>query len=386
MGTTPALDFPYPESSDYVADGATAIQNLAEAVEDTLLGANYAGRYRNLLYNGEMRIAQRGTLATGVSTSGYFTVDRWGIAQSSIGAWTLQQSNDTGLTPSGFRSYLYVRNTTADAAPAASDYVHLFQRLEGQDLLHLRKGTAEALPLSLSFYVYTNKTGTYVAELEDYDTGRGVSASYTVPVANVWTKIEVTFPPDTTGMLNNDNGLSLALNFWLGAGSNYTSGTLQTSWATQVNANRAPGQVNLADSTANYFSITGVQLEVGPKPTPYEHLPIVEDFQRCLRYYYNSVPVSSYYNIFNAGNFASATMRFPVRMRATPGITFYDNLGAAGVISVANAGGGFQNGLVAPAFLAISVDGWRFDAGAAGGVLGNNGMLYLSRYEALAEL
>ena len=79
---------------------------------------------------------------------------------------------------------------------------------------------------------------------------------------------------DTTGALDNDNAISLyCLTFWLGAGTNYTSGTLQTSWGSLTTANRAVGQVNLADSTSNEWYITGVQLEAGTSASDFEFLP-----------------------------------------------------------------------------------------------------------------
>jgi IS4 transposase len=87
-------------------------------------------------------------------------------------------------------------------------------------------------------------------------------------------KKTITFPPDTTGTLDNNNGLSFALHFWLGAGSTFTSGTLNTSWASQTDANRAVGQVNIADSTSNDWYITGVQLEAGTTASDFEFLPV----------------------------------------------------------------------------------------------------------------
>jgi hypothetical protein len=89
--------------------------------------------------------------------------------------------------------------------------------------------------------------------------------------------------------LGDDNGSSITINWWMGAGSNFSSGTLATSWASVTDANRAVGQVNNADSTSNNFHITGVQLEVGEYTSatipPFQHESYGDNLARCLRYY-----------------------------------------------------------------------------------------------------
>jgi hypothetical protein len=100
------------------------------------------------------------------------------------------------------------------------------------------------------------------------------SKSYTVNVTNTWEKKTITFEGDTTGAFDNDNGFSLSLNLYLGAGSDRTSGTLQTTWGATTTANRAVGQVNVADDTSNDWYITGVQLEAGTTASDFEFLPV----------------------------------------------------------------------------------------------------------------
>ena len=176
--------------------------------------------------------------------------------------------------------------TTADASPSASDNLYFLQRFEGKNLQDLEKGTSSAKSLTASFWVKSNKTGTYICELFDNDNSdRHINKSYTINSANTWEKKTITFAGDTTGTLDNDNNGSLFIHFWLGAGSTYTSGTLQTSWGASTNANRAVGQVNLADSTDNEWYITGVQLEAGTTASDFEFLPHDVNLQRCERYY-----------------------------------------------------------------------------------------------------
>ena len=300
--------------------------------------AGFTGNnFRNIIINGDMSIAQRGTSFTGQTGANYI-VDRFTQnINGAMGTWTNGQST-TVPTGQGFANSLIMDCTTADASPATSDILWVQQRIEGQNLQYLKKGTANAESTTLSFWVKSAKTGTYIAELEDRDNTRYVSQSYTISSADTWEKKTVTFPADTSGAFGNDNGDSLRLNFWLGAGTDWTSGTLGTTWHTTA-ANRAVGQVNLADSTANEWYVTGVQLEAGTTASEFEFLPVDVNLQRCLRYYYkyntqgssNSVGTSHGLNtgeIFN-------TFYYPVKMRASPSVAisavgdFSVNTGAA---------------------------------------------------------
>ena len=241
--------------------------------------------FRNIIINGDMSIAQRATSASSITSTSYNTIDRFVTFMSGLGTWTQSQSTDVP-TGQGFVSSLKMDCTTADASPASSDYLKIRQRIEGQNLQYLKKGTSSAESLTCSFFVKSNKTGTYICELFDGDNSRAISRTYTISSADTWEKKTVTFPGDTTGALGNDNGDSLRLSFWLGAGSDFTSGTLQSSWTgPSVNANRAVGQVNLADSTSNEWYVTGIQLEAGSQASDFEFLPTDVNYNRCKRYY-----------------------------------------------------------------------------------------------------
>jgi hypothetical protein len=256
-----------------LADGAVTTEKLVANVN-----------FRNLIINGDMSIAQRSTSVASISTVGYYTIDRFKLTDASSGTWTQSQSTDVP-TGQGFATSLKMDCTTADASPGSGDSLVLQQLIEGQNLQYLKKGTSSAESTTLSFWVKSNKTGTYICELRDVDNNRTISQSYTISSANTWEKKTITFAGDTTGALGNDNAESLRCNFYLNAGSNYTSGTLQTSWGGRTDANRAVGQVNLADNTANEWYITGVQLEVGTSASDFEFLPYDVNLQRCQRYY-----------------------------------------------------------------------------------------------------
>ena len=244
----------------------------------------------NIIINGDMTVSQRGTSETGVTTGGYKQApDRHIVLMSGMGTWTMSQSTDA---PSGFSNSYKWDCTTADASPAAGDYIILAQRIEGQNLQHLKKGTADAKSVTASFWVKSAKTGTYILELYDNDNTRSISKSYTISSADTWEYKKITFEGDTTGTLDNDNSQSFVLGWWLGAGSTFTSGTLATSWESNTQANRAVGVVNLADSTSNDWYITGVKLEVGSTATPFKHETYAENLRKCHRYFRKSEHVS----------------------------------------------------------------------------------------------
>jgi len=255
------------------------------ATTQTLATQNALG-VRNLIINGDMRIAQRGTSTTGITGSGFHTIDRFYTTLSSLGTWTHTQSTDVP-TGQGFASSYKIDCTTADASPSASDYKIWSHKIEAQMLQHLKFGTSSAEKLTVSFWVKSNKTATYILEFQQPDANRISSNAFTINSADTWEKKTITIDGDTSGTINNDNGSGLELNFWFGAGTTFTSGTLSSTWASKVSANRCVGISNLADSTSNYINFTGIQLEVGDTATPFEHRPYDMELARCQRYCVN---------------------------------------------------------------------------------------------------
>ena len=285
-GTTTNFSIPYPSVTDYVTDGATDMRLLAEKVDAVMSSGTPA---RNLLINGAMQVSQRsavGTAVAGITTTGYYTADRWYSQLGTLGTWT-QTTIADAPTGSGFRNSIKMACTTIDT-PSAGDYCVVTQRIEGQNLQALRKGTASAQTVTLSFWVKCFQTGIYIAEIADITNSRQVSKTYTITASGTWQYVSIVFPADVTGTIANDNASGLEINFWLAAGSNYTSGTLQTTWATIVNANRVVGQTNTASSTSNYWQMTGAQLTVGSVSVPFEFKSFADDLRDCQRYYEKS--------------------------------------------------------------------------------------------------
>jgi len=282
--------------------------------------------FRNIIINGDMSLAQRATSFSSV-TSTQYTLDRWRWTPGSgTGTFTLSQSTDV---PSGQGfAKSFKADCTATATPSGTNSIGLKTRFEGQNLQYLKKGTANAESLTLSFWVKSNKTGTYIAELEDNDNSRTINKSYTINSANTWEKKTITYDGDTSGTLNNDNALSFTIVYYINAGSDLQSGTLQTSWGSLVPANRAVGQVNLADSTSNEWYITGVQLEAGTSASDFEFLPVDVNLQRCQRYfvqYGENIDGAGAANI-GIGQWYSASeivynVYAPVSMRTKPTMT-----------------------------------------------------------------
>ena len=276
---------------------------------------------RNVIINGAMQIAQRGTSAVSVNGTGYQTADRFLMVAATAGTYTQSVENDAP-TGSGLRKSLKMLVTTANASLSAGSINYIVQELEGQNVQQFLKGTSSAKQFAFSFWVKSNVTGTYICELFDRDNTRTVSASYTVNASATWEKKTITFPADTTGVFDNDNASSMFASFWLVAGSNFASGTLNTTWAANTNANRAVGQTNLASAINNYWQITGVQLEAGAVATPFEFEQYSETLAKCQRYYYRTGGSSSFerygMGVGSSSTVAYAFVSLPVTMRAAP--------------------------------------------------------------------
>jgi hypothetical protein len=294
----------------------------------TVGGVNYPSTgplsNRNKIINGAMQVHQRGD-QTSVSSNSY-SLDRWEVATTGgTAVYDLKQSTDVP-TGQGFANSFQLDVTTADTAMGAGDGYIFRQAFEGQDLQGLKKGTSNAEQVTVQFWVKSPKAGTHILELFDIDNTRQVSAAYSVASADTWEKFTITFPADTTGAFDNDNARSLILQWWLAAGTDFTSGTLQTTWASAVSANRVVGQVNCLDNTANNFYITGVQLEAGTVATPFEHRSYGQELALCQRYCYRHSAEGDIDNFAPLGlgryygtNLAQLYVPFKVTMRTSPG-------------------------------------------------------------------
>jgi hypothetical protein len=299
-----------------------------------------------------MRVAQRGTSITAVSAvSGVRLIDRWYQQAGGLGTWTITQEADapagTGLTKS--MKYLC---TTATASPTAGQYQQLQQSVEGQDVQRLLFGTLAAKSVTAQFWVKSNVTGTYVFEViyNDGSTTRQISRPYTVNASGVWEKKVIHLPGSVSTAILNDSTGALSVGFWLGAGSNFTSGSLATSWQNLVQSQRAVGQTNVASATNNYWQITGVQMEVAAEATEFEHRSYADELLTCQRYFERWSSAGGNFRI-GMGQCVSTTrvqafVQYMIRKRVAPTIAF----SAANTFAVtSNVGGAIACTAVASA-------------------------------------
>jgi len=287
------------------------------------INAGGGGVNRNVIINGAMNVSARGTSSTGLGSSdpSYQTLDRFrmNIGGTSAGRFTMAQDSSA---PEGFANSLKLSCTTADTSIAADELLSLQQRIEGQNLQMFAKGTTSAKPYAVSFYVKGNASATYTCELEDGDNSRRVAKEFSVTTD--WTRVELSFPKDTTGAFDDDNALSLSLNIFLHGGSNFTSGTFSANtWESISNTTRlSDSQTSFFDSTARTFFITGVQLEVGQNPTEFEHEPFDVTLKKCYRYFVAYGGEKNYECIVQGGQAQTSTrcwMLFRInQMRAVP--------------------------------------------------------------------
>ena len=297
----------------------TSTQVKTAKVADEVFQAN-----KSLVINGDCSIAQRGTSVTGITarTGGYDATDRFFAWISSLGTWTIEQSTDA---PTGFSHSHKLTCTTANASPAAGAYVILGYYIEAQDLQHLEFGTSSAKSVTVSFWVKSNKTGDATFQImQDDNSRKSQSPSYTINSANTWEYKTLTFVGDTSGLINDDNGRGFELNWWLNSGSTYDTGTNQTSWTTLNNADRNASNLGVGGTDDDYLQIAGIKLEVGSVATPFRHESYEENLAKCQRYYQRIVAVNTASGFAAGTSFNNLSHYFvyhhPVTMRANPSI------------------------------------------------------------------
>ena len=214
---------------------------------------------------------------------------------------------------------------TADTF-TADEELWVEQVFEGQNVQHFDYGSSSAKDVTLSFWVKSHVAGQYSIWFYSQDTTRYFMKEYTVNFSGSWEYKTMTIPGDTVGVIANDNGAGYQVRFYLGAGANY-QGTVSTDWAANAQAGRiTSSQVQLQNSTANYWQITGVQLEVGSVATPFEHRAYGDELARCQRYFQDVGRFRVY--LGSGSGTALQTMLLPVAMReAASDVDFTVNTG-----------------------------------------------------------
>jgi hypothetical protein len=289
----------------------------------------YAGR-KNLLHNGAMQVAQRGTSAT-VTTSGnytFHTADRFGTYANGAGTFSQTIEDDA---PAGFRNSLKHACTATQSPLSTGAGCYIAQAIEGQDLQHLNYGTASAKEMTLSFWVKSNIVTNYHTVVFHFKDGTNtylLSKTYSVSAADTWEYKTISVPGSTigSGILNNTSSYGMSIRFWLTAGTNYSgSGVTNSDWIQWTdNEDIAPFYDQDISTSGDYWQITGVQLELGDKATPFEHRSFGEELALCQRYYQRNLAdgddaIAS--GVMYTSGLAILSYSFPT-MRTAPTITF----------------------------------------------------------------
>ena len=286
---------------------------------EVLTNGQIGGR-RNIIINGAMKVAQRGTVTGMGDSNKYSACDRFQITSSGTnGRLTSSQDSDA---PDGFANSLKLACTTAvaDADIASGALTRIRQRIEGQDVQQLKKGTSDAEKVTLTYYAKADTAGVYIIEAQDNDNNRIVSVAHSITTS--YQKFTHTFPADTTGALNNDNSTSFTISWYLHVGSDYKSGALGSAFASKSDGNSGVGQTgNVFKTTSSTFFLAGVQLEVGEQATPFEHRSFGEEEKLCRRFYQRTGGTAYYPWSLVAGQ--NSTLSRSIQplitpMRATP--------------------------------------------------------------------
>jgi len=277
------------------------------------INAGGGGVNRNVIINGAMNVAQRGSQSMAHDgTTSTHACDRFLAVFVNMDELDGTLSQDSSA-PDGFANSLKWATGTAESAIAATEYYTIVQKIEAQNLQALKYGTSGAVPITLTFYVKSSITGTYGITLQQLDVSRNRGSTYTINSANTWEKKTITFSGDTSGVINDDNGEGLRVEWHLAAGSGHAQNGVATT------------------AGATWF-LTGVQLEIGQNPTEFEHEPYEATLAKCQRYFQQWTQEASGFatnnyavvaaSVMHGDTYAFMQYHHPVDLRATPSLAF----------------------------------------------------------------
>ena len=300
---------------------ATSFSGSGEGLTRT---SQYA--HRNRIHNGGMTIAQRiGDTETTLTHNNWTkTLDRWKIYENTEAVLTATRTHGTyptaGTNPSSHSSQR-LKVTTADTSLSSSQQCLLAQIIEGFNWQDLRWGTSAAKSVTLSFSVLAsgasagNVTGTYCVQCTNAGYyNRAYIKEYTIDAINVWKRVTLTFPGDTSGSWDTQNDASCRFSWFLATGTDHHGSA--DSWgafkATTSNQKNFAGHVN------NMIFITDVQVEEGTVATPFETKPFSTELALCQRYYEIVSPTGGLACWSWGGNVGSTNVFWKVKKRTTP--------------------------------------------------------------------
>jgi hypothetical protein len=305
-------------TSANIADGTITTDDILASDVSSLK----SGR-KNLIINGAMQVAQRGTSATGLSSdanTGYKSVDRMKFMFSgTVGTvWSQEQSTDS---PPNFQYSLKTTATTGSVI-AADNLDRLEYLIDSTEISQLGYGTTTPKTSTLSFWTKANKTGNFTASIYNQNSTRFFTSSVTINTADTWEYKTITIPGDTVA-LTGTSAIGFRIFITYGAGPDKASGTRSLdTWGTSLDTTMLykNGTLDIGSTTNDYFSITGIQLEVGSVATDFEHRSYSEELALCLRYY--EISPTAYLSSY--GGDSVANIAYKVEKRVTPTSTVTD--------------------------------------------------------------
>ena len=285
---------------------------------------------KNLIINGAMQVAQRGTSST---STGYQTVDRITMYHGGTDeAPTYSQADvASGTTPYslGFRKCFKITNGNQTSGAGAADEIQCDYLIEAQDLANSGWNyTSSSSFITLSYWVKSSVAGEFKGHFKPNDgTAQNFSYSLGTLSADTWTKVTKTIPGNSNVQIDNNNGTGVQISLFSQMGTDYTSNSVtEDSWAAFTGSTRTRDQ-SLTWYTTNdaTFEITGVQLEVGSVATDFEHRSYAQELALCQRYYYVYMPTSRYLANLGIGAYTGNGVQFELSirypsMRATPSL------------------------------------------------------------------
>ena len=278
-----------------------------------------AGR-KNLVINGDYSVWQRGTGPSTISSSSAFLADRWDVATAGTAQLTQEQSTDS---PPGFSYSLKVSPSVADTLTSA-EQSWITYKIEAQDMTFLDWGSSDAIPITISFWAKSSDSSNRCLWIYAQDAGDHIARQFNNSAPNTWEKFTFTIPPNSLGVVNNDNGIGIYVRFVLDAGATAANGTLPSQWTSLTSDSRYGTMGGFLSNTANEFYITGVQVEPGKNATDFEHRSYGEELALCQRYYFELVNIGGADSGYiGPGHWWGTdqiyvTIPFPVEMRTVP--------------------------------------------------------------------
>ena len=288
--------------------------------------------HRRLNYNGAMLVNQRGNSTGATQFFKYHGPDRY-YSQGETGnngTWDIGQSTDV---PDGYGFKYSLDYSCTATSSNANRYLMTIYRMEGYDSQVFNYGTANAKTATLSFWIKCSKAGNFQVNFEnEQNPDQGYQTQQTISSANTWEKKVVTIPGDTTKAFTWTSAKAMCFDIVYSAFGNYASQTPTAAWSSLANEQRGTHcNMDLFDSTSNYVRITGVQFELGPYATEFEHIPYPDELQRCKRYYQTYSSLTCGYG--SANGYARSTHILSPEMRDTPSITVTKVPGEAGSLN-----------------------------------------------------